>query len=183
MAKHFPINDTPVNQWRTVLDGERTVFVQRYNIIGSDQMIFAAYTHAPLFGAYSTTASGPDGKSVGQIGSERLTPELDALPAFSDERSQAVQAFHRANCAAAHRFILQAFPEAGAGRIRPDSMDIALVLPGVAQQARVESWARCSDEYRKQQQVWGYACHTCGAFLRTKHAKQCNHCRGFGLAV
>lgn len=183
MATHFPINDTPINQWRTVQDGKRLIFVQRYNIIGSDTSVFAAYTPAPLFGPFSCTTSGPEGQSLGQLGSERLTPELDALPAYSEERIEAVQTFHHANCAAAHRFIVEAFPEAGQGRIRPDGMDINMHVPGVAHQARVENWARCSDEYRAQQQVWGYACHTCGRSLRTKRASRCNNCRRFGLVA
>jgi len=49
------------------------------------------------------------------VGSRPLPPELDALPAYSDERYRAVSAWHAAQYDEAYAAIVAEYPEAADG--------------------------------------------------------------------
>lgn len=104
--------------------------VQRIQIIGTQVLVFNAYEPSAITlvavedaakgagGVGHSTISSFDGEWYGDIASRRLTPELAAMRSMSEERSNAVDAYHRANYEAAYALILQAFPEAAAGTRR-----------------------------------------------------------------
>lgn len=88
------------------------------------------YGGSVILGAYEpytdhSVLTSFDGVTYGAIHSRRLTKELDALPARSDERSKAVRAYHEANRQEALATILAAYPEASAGTV--DGAEIRLV--------------------------------------------------------
>ena len=121
---------------------ESGVVVVRYRIIGTSMVIHKAYEPTVLSGlnweegkpAHSSLTSFDEyrhehGVFYGEVGSRRLTPELDSLPAMTQERSEAVKAYHRTNYARAFDSILAAFPDARHGVWRDGEIVITDPLP------------------------------------------------------
>jgi hypothetical protein len=108
--------------------------IHRYNIIGTNLWVYDVYepTAAPRIGngfGHSTFTSNnmfSESKHAwfGKLGTRRLTPELDALPAMSAARSEAVQKFHNDQYDEAYRLIMEAFPEAAKGHRSMGSIEI-----------------------------------------------------------
>lgn len=92
------------------------LIARRYRIIGTDHYEYEALrpTADGGYRGYSSF-SRVDDVLCGVVGSELLPADLDALPAYSHERSQAVKAWSDARNAEARAAILQAFPEARSG--------------------------------------------------------------------
>lgn len=94
--------------------------VEKYNIIGTAVWVYGAWepSECPgngLMHGHSTVQYTETGV-IGQVGTRRLTPELDALKPYSQERLDAVRSYHEAQYAEAHAAILAAFPETAEGR-------------------------------------------------------------------
>lgn len=90
------------------------MIVQKVAIIGTSIRDYSAWeltspVGASMFGHSNITTI--DGAWYGRVGTRRLTAELDALPAYTSERSAAVQCFHAAQYAEAYCAIVAAFPE------------------------------------------------------------------------
>jgi hypothetical protein len=78
-----------------------------YKVIGTQLTIYEAYEDYDNHSSIMTF----DGKWMGRVGTRRLTEELEALPAYSDERIQAVTAWQEAEYEEAYDFILSQVPE------------------------------------------------------------------------
>lgn len=93
--------------------------VQRYDIIGTAITVYGAWEPTAPTGRalYAhTTIQTIEGRSMGRVGTRGLTPELHALPSFSDARMDAIDAWHEAQEQEAYAAIIAAFPEAQGGR-------------------------------------------------------------------
>lgn len=94
------------------------VLVRRARIIGTDRLYYSAWVPSVLMappgqmGHSSINGFGGHIGWWGEIGTERVPPELDALPAFSRDRSDRIGQWSRQNYARAHELICRAFPEA-----------------------------------------------------------------------
>jgi hypothetical protein len=103
-----------------VRDGDHVMvdghLVWRFRILGTTTWVHQAWAPvAGLFGAPYSTLTHAEDRWWGKLGSERLTPELDALPALSAERSRAVRAWQDARFEAAYPLIVRAFAETAGG--------------------------------------------------------------------
>lgn len=90
------------------------IIVERYRIIGTNHFEYRALRPSPGYQGYHSFLT-VDGVTCGYVGSENLPADLEALPAYSQERRQAVEAWQAARYAEAHEAILEAFPEAAQG--------------------------------------------------------------------
>lgn len=97
------------------------VKVRRIQIIGTGMFVYKAYEPTTLSGPHSSVTTF-DGVWFGDIATRTPTPELQALPAMSQERYEAVGAWYTKNRAEACALILQAFPEAAEGHPSDGSM-------------------------------------------------------------
>ena len=86
------------------------VKVRSHKIIGTNTTIYSAWALTSAIGGYHTITYIDD-QCYGQMGTERITPELDALPPRSSERSAAVKSYRAARCRSAIDAILDAHPE------------------------------------------------------------------------
>lgn len=92
--------------------------VQKIQIIGTQLFVFSAWRPVAGLGAACEAFSSlteTDGQWLGQIGRQRLPAELDALPAYTDQRATAVQQWHQRLYQWAYEEIVTAFPEAAGG--------------------------------------------------------------------
>ena len=90
--------------------------VRRYNIITTKLYVYDVYEKtAGVTGEHSTITT-IDGIWYGRVGTRRLTPELDSLPTYTVERSNAVHGFLQQQYDEAYALIHQAFPESISGR-------------------------------------------------------------------
>lgn len=87
--------------------------VATWQIIGTKTRVFAAFVPSSYSGNHSTLMT-IGGQCCGQVGSERLPAELDALK--GEERFQRVRAWRGERQRIAHEAIVAAFPEARLGR-------------------------------------------------------------------
>lgn len=114
----------------TRLTADGTV-VQRIQIIGTPIVVFSAWR--PVNGGLSTgcemftSLTTFDDQWFGQVGHQRLPAELDALPAYSDERAIAVHSWHERLYQWAYEEIMSAFPDAGDPDGRRDMGEIFIV--------------------------------------------------------
>ena len=102
--------------------------VRRFRILGTATWVHQAW--APMdgfrFGGPFSTIAHEEGRWWGQVGTDRLPTELDALPR-GEERIARVHAWQDANYERAYELIERAFPEAVGGR---HSMgDITVTVP------------------------------------------------------
>lgn len=97
------------------------VKVRRIQIIGTGMFVYKAYEPTTLHGPHSGITSF-GGEWYGDIATRTPTPELQALPAMSTERYEAIGEWYRQNRAEACAIILQAFPEAAEGHPSDGSM-------------------------------------------------------------
>jgi hypothetical protein len=89
--------------------------IRRYRIAGGDTVVYDAWEPASIDdGHWMFTSHG--GRWWGQIGRGPLPAAVDALPAWSDERSAAFEKWFAAENRRAYVLIVRAFPEAARGR-------------------------------------------------------------------
>lgn len=104
--------------------------IQKTRIIGTRVIRFSAWERSPvqrlLELPYSTITTF-DGEWFGQIGTERLPPEIDRLPSRSDARMEAYDGWRSELERHAHELIIAEYPEAVHGRI--DGNEIEIILP------------------------------------------------------
>lgn len=105
--------------------------VEKFNVIGTDLWIFQAWEPSgraangrPWRHSSLTTIDACCEQTMGKVGTRDLTPELEALPAYSEERFAAVTAWHEAQYQEAYTAILAAFPEAALGRRSDGSVTV-----------------------------------------------------------
>jgi calcineurin-like phosphoesterase family protein len=109
--------------------------VRATQIIGTDITVYSvwersAYILAPVnehmtVGRHDhSTITHIDGVLYGRLGTRRCPPELDKLPAYSDERFDAVTAFQQAQYQEAYDIILAHYPITGLTVIRMDMGEI-----------------------------------------------------------
>jgi hypothetical protein len=96
--------------------------VQKYTIIGTSHVVYDVWEY---YDGHSTMRSQDGGCWLGRLGTRKLTPDLDALPAWSQERSDAVGAFHDHQYEQAYVAIVETFPEAAAGRRQMGSIEVS----------------------------------------------------------
>lgn len=101
------------NLVRTLDDG---TFVEKYRILGTQEWVYRALrpTDGGSFRGYSSFAT-TCGICCGYVGTELLPADLDALPAYSRERSDAVDRWHHERYQDAYEAIHKAFPESTGG--------------------------------------------------------------------
>lgn len=88
--------------------------VTRTRILGTSIHVYAVWEESRGNQHSTITYTCTEFSPAGRIGTRRLPAALDALPALTDERIDAVTAWHAAQYAEAYAAILQAYPEAGA---------------------------------------------------------------------
>lgn len=89
--------------------------VHKYNIIGTNLVVYNAWEPSSVMGKHSSITF-IDSKCYGQIGHRHMPPETEALPAGTEERVNAVTQNYREQDEEAYRVIIEAFPEAAAGK-------------------------------------------------------------------
>jgi hypothetical protein len=89
--------------------------IRKYSVATTDLIVYEAWEPSALMGPHATITSIDD-KWYGRIGTRRPSAELEALPAGSEERFRAVGKWYEDQYDDAYKLIVQAFPEAGAGR-------------------------------------------------------------------
>jgi len=85
------------------------VIVKRTEICCSNHVVYSAYKPVKGYEGYSSFMTVKD-QNCGRVGTEWLTPDLAALPAFTDERYKAVKAYHEMNYERAYAAILAEYP-------------------------------------------------------------------------
>jgi len=105
--------------------GEKTV--HKYNIIGTNLVVYNAWEPSSVMGKHSSITF-IDSKCYGQIGHRHMPPEIDALPAGSQQRIDEVHKNYEEQYQEAYRIIIEAFPEAAAGN--QDMGDIEIIHRG-----------------------------------------------------
>ena len=95
------------------------LLVRRYRILGTRFWVHDAWAPIDRYipgGPFGTVTHAND-RWWGRLGTERdRPPEIDALPARSDERISAVQAWHEERYQHAYALLLRAFPTAFYGQ-------------------------------------------------------------------
>uniref|UniRef100_A0A6M3M5H9 Uncharacterized protein n=1 Tax=viral metagenome TaxID=1070528 RepID=A0A6M3M5H9_9ZZZZ len=86
--------------------------IKRTRIIGTRQVIYDAWE--PSRG-HSTITHADEHGWLGRIGSRRLPPDLAALRPYSQERREAVAAWHESQYQEAYSLILAEYPAAADG--------------------------------------------------------------------
>lgn len=89
--------------------------IKKYSVAATDLIVYEAWEPSAIMGRHSTITS-IDGEWYGRIGTRYLPTELEELPAGSEERLRAVGKWHEDQYEEAYRLILEAFPDADAGR-------------------------------------------------------------------
>lgn len=102
-------------EFKTLADG---TVVQKFKTIGTCHWTYEACVPVESFSesGYSSFTRAEDGQLLAVLGSEGLPPEIDALPAYSDERSLVVKGYREVLFGKAYAKIVEAFPEAAVGR-------------------------------------------------------------------
>lgn len=89
--------------------------IKKYSVATTDLIVYDAWEPSALMGPHATITSIDD-KWYGRIGTKRPPPELEALPRMSEERFRAVGKWYEDQYEEAYELIVQAFPEAKAGK-------------------------------------------------------------------
>lgn len=89
--------------------------LKKYSVTHTDLIVYEAWEPSELMGPHATITS-IDTQWYGRIGTRRPPPELERLPAGSEERFRAVGKWYEDQYEEAYRLIIQAFPEAKAGK-------------------------------------------------------------------
>jgi len=115
-----------LDEYRSVGD----VIVNRFRIIGTRTLVYQAlerWSSENGIGSHSslTSVDGRDGW-YGRVGTKRLPANLDALPAMTQERFDAVDAWHGQEYDRAYAAIIAAYPEAEGGRRRMGEIEITV---------------------------------------------------------
>src|SRR5487761_1765428 len=98
----------PINEFVEV----GTIICQRYAILTTPCIDYVAWERIDnILYACSTITHHDTYGWLGDLTTRALTPELDALPAYSRERSEAVRAYFAGLQAQAEAAIVQAFPQ------------------------------------------------------------------------
>lgn len=85
--------------------------VEGMKVYGWDATVFSVWAPVDrMIGGSYQTYTTIDGETYGRLGTERLTPELEALKPMTNERFTAVKAFHTANYLRAYQIIEEAVP-------------------------------------------------------------------------
>lgn len=100
-----------------------TQIVRKSRIIGTRIDVYVVWEPSALTGQHSSLTT-IDGKWYGRVGTRPLPAALDALPAMSDERYNAVKRFHEEQYQEAYALIIATHPEAFYGR--PDMGEIVV---------------------------------------------------------
>lgn len=88
------------------------LIAHRYSICATSAIGYEVYERAASpSGSHSTFARTKEHGWLGDITTRRLPSKLDALPTWSDERSQAVKAWYRDLEQTADQCIRSAFPQ------------------------------------------------------------------------
>lgn len=88
--------------------------VKKYSVAATDLLVYDAWEPSAIMGRHSTITT-IEGRWYGRVGTRYLTPDVEALPP-GDERSRVVGKWHEDQYEEAYRLIIQAFPEATAGK-------------------------------------------------------------------
>lgn len=84
--------------------------VERYSIITTSAVVYTVMEPAASDWSSHSTVGTLDGKKMGYVYARRLPAELDRLPIRTQERSEAVSAWHRGLYELCTSAILQAYP-------------------------------------------------------------------------
>lgn len=95
--------------------------VTRMQIIDTGSTVYEAWEDDSA-GNHSTVMT-IDGRRMGKVATRSLTPELDALPARSQERWDAVKAFHVSLYTEAYVEICKAYPHLRRTRLATQERD------------------------------------------------------------
>jgi hypothetical protein len=89
--------------------------VDKFSVGGTNIIVYNAWEPSGVFGEHSTITTF-DGEWYGRIGTKRLSPEVEKLPAGSKERIDAVGKAFEEQYEEAYRLIEEAYPESANGK-------------------------------------------------------------------
>ncbi|MBA7608583.1 hypothetical protein ES703_15761 [subsurface metagenome] len=89
--------------------------VKKYSVATTNLIVYEAWEPSAIMGRH-TSITSIDSEWYGRIGTRYLSPELEKLPAGSEERLRAVGKWHHEQYEEAYKLIIQAFPEAEGGK-------------------------------------------------------------------
>ena len=123
--------------------------VRKYSVGATDLIVYEAWEPSArsrrLEPVNHSTITTIEGQWYGRIGTRYLPPEIEALPR-GDERYRAVGKWHEDQYEESYRLIIQAFPEAGAGKRSMGEITLHWTSPGAGRpkltrdDVRVEVW-------------------------------------------
>lgn len=108
ITKNINPTKEPISIYHDLGNG---IIAHKYGILTTPIVCYAAYEPSSLCGNHSSITHHETYGWLGDIATRRLTPELEALPAYSEERYQAVKAYCKAQEDQAEAYIRQAFPQ------------------------------------------------------------------------
>lgn len=100
-----------INEYKSA--GDKVV--NKYNIAGSNLIVYNAWEPSGIFGPHSTITM-IEGKWYGRIGTRRLSPDIEKLQAGSKERIEAVGKAFESQYEEAYKLIEGLYPESANGR-------------------------------------------------------------------
>jgi len=124
--------------------------IEAHDIIGTDLMIYSAWEPScwlPEGGHAHSSLQHIDGVLMGRVGMRRLPAALEALPAFSDARLTAVQAWEGEQEHEAYAAIVAAFPEAAFGRRSSGEISLSAVARFAEERMRTRSYERTQEPW------------------------------------
>lgn len=108
ITRNINLTQEAINIYHDLGNG---MYAHKYGILTTSFVCYNVYESSSLFGNHSSITRHETYGYLADITTRRLPAELDALPAMSDERYQAVKAFHQELEAQAAAYIRQAFPQ------------------------------------------------------------------------
>lgn len=90
------------------------VVIHKTKLLGTSRVAYSAWEPSSYTGAHGTLMT-IDGRVMGKVGTNHLPAELNALPAYSNERSLAVRAWIDSQKERAYAAIVAAVPAARDG--------------------------------------------------------------------
>lgn len=113
LTRNINPTQTHINDWVDMGNG---MIAHRYGILSTSLVDYDLYVQTetglmPAPGEYSTITHDDEYGWMGSYTTKGLPPELDALPAYSEERSKAVRAYFKELEQVAEIYIRSAFPQ------------------------------------------------------------------------
>jgi len=146
--------------------------IKKYSVAGTDLIVYEVYEPSALMGPHGTVTS-IEGKWYGRVGTRRPPPELEALPAGSEERFRAVGKWYEGQYEEAYKLITEAFPEAQGGRRSMGEITLHWIPSGQKITPTKEGKCRyCRNSTATLECLWKEEPKTCTHYLPIKESEK-----------